>query len=256
MFSQTTQFGSCPIFYYKMSLLTLVRHGQASYMSQYYDRLSPLGEEQAAKLGQFWVRHGLTFDRVICGPAQRHQRTMQIAADAIRQAGMPWPEPVIVPEFDEFDAFTMMRVMMPVLVQKDEHVRALNADFESNRHSPEAGRKLQKLFEAAARSWAIESVEVEGVESWPQFRARISSALESVRSASQPSSSTVVFTSGGPIAASVGHVLGLDHAKAIEFVWISRNASYSQFLFSGDRFSMHSFNSIPHFDELSLHTYR
>ena len=43
---------------------------------------------------------------------------------------------------------------------------------------------------------------------------------------------------------------------AIEFVWLARNCSFAEFLFSGDRFSMHSFNSIPHLDDRRLLTYR
>ena len=35
-----------------MALLTLVRHGQASYLQQNYDELSPLGEQQARMLGE------------------------------------------------------------------------------------------------------------------------------------------------------------------------------------------------------------
>ena len=50
----------------------MVRHGQASYMSEDYDRLSAIGEEQAIKLGEFWVRHEIRFDACFHGPAQRH----------------------------------------------------------------------------------------------------------------------------------------------------------------------------------------
>lgn len=238
-----------------MSSVTLVRHGQASYMSEDYDKLSPLGEEQAAKLGRYWVRHGITFDYVFHGPAQRHRRTMEIAGAEMQSAGLPWPEPVTFSDFDEFDAFTMMRLMLPALVQQDEKVRSLHADFEASRHSPEAGRKLQKLFEEAARNWAVTGIELEGCESWPQFRARIRSALDQVRASAGASTRTVVFTSGGPIAASVAHVLELRDEKAIEFVWLSRNASYAQLLFSPDRSSLHAFNAIPHLDDLSLLTY-
>jgi broad specificity phosphatase PhoE len=150
----------------------------------------------------------------------------------------------------------MMRLAMPILVEKDETVRALYADFEASRETSEAGRKLQKLFEEAARQWAVSAIELEQCESWPHFKARIARALDGIRSTAAPSSATVMFTSGGPIAASVAYVLGLTDEKAIEFVWLSRNGSYSQFLFSGPRLSMHSFNAIPHLDDLSLLTYR
>lgn len=236
--------------------MSLVRHGQASYMSLDYDKLSETGEEQSRRLGAYWVRHRITFDRIYCGPAQRHTRTMEIAGSVVQAAGLPWPEPVIVPEFDEFDAFTVMRVTMPALIENSATIRRLHQEFEAERHTPEAGRRLQKLFEEAMRLWCTGSFDTPEVESWSQFRTRISRAVDNLRCTAAPSTSTVVFTSGGPIAASVSHVLGLPDDKAIEFVWLSRNTSYSQFLFSGERFSLHAFNAIAHLDDLALLTYR
>src|SRR4051795_2046219 len=93
-----------------MSLLTLVRHGQAAYMEMDYDKLSPQGQEQARKLGDYWVRNNITFDRVFHGPAKRHRQTMEIAGERVRAAGLRWPEPELLTDFDEFDAFTMIRL--------------------------------------------------------------------------------------------------------------------------------------------------
>lgn len=61
-----------------MSVLTLVRHGQASFMAEDYDRLSPTGEEQARRLGRYWTSRGIVFDRVCHGPAKRHIRTAEL----------------------------------------------------------------------------------------------------------------------------------------------------------------------------------
>lgn len=239
-----------------MSLLTLVRHGQAAYMEADYDKLSHLGEQQARKLGEYWVRHRITFHRVFCGPAKRHRRTMEIAGEVVQQARLAWPEPEIVPELDEFDAFTVMKRLTPVLVEHDPVVAQLNTQFLANRHSEEAGRILQKLFEEVARYWAGGEFHVPDVESYGQFYARIGQALDFIRCTAGSSTQTAAFTSAGPIAATVAHSLDLPPKKAIEFVWMSRNASYAQFLFSGERFTMHSFNSIPHLDDLNLLTYR
>ena len=92
----------------RMSVLTLVRHGQASYMSEDYDRLSPIGEEQARKLGEFWVRHRIQFDVCFHGPARRHTRTAEIAAEC-REGRFVLAGSEMVPDLDEFDAFRMVR---------------------------------------------------------------------------------------------------------------------------------------------------
>jgi hypothetical protein len=39
-------------------------------------------------------------------------------------------------------------------------------------------------------------------------------------------------------------------------MWTSRNSSYSEFLFSGQRLSLASYNSIPHLDSRELLTFR
>jgi broad specificity phosphatase PhoE len=239
-----------------MAILTLVRHGQASYMAEDYDRLSSLGELQARKLGEFWVRHGITFDAALHGPAKRHIRTMQIASESVRAAGLPWPEARCIADFDEFDAYQMMKEMVPVLVELDPEIRRLQDDFQASRHAPEAGQKLQKMFEAVCRHWCEGGHGIPEVETWNDFRSRVGSAVDSIRVAAAASTHTVVFTSGGPIACTVAQCLDLPPAVAIEFLWLSRNGSFSEFLFSNNRFSMHSFNSIPHLDHRELLSYR
>lgn len=234
----------------------MVRHGQASYMSEDYDRLSPLGEEQAAKLGEFWARHGLAFDVCFHGPAKRHIRTAEIAADTVRAAGLFWPELQVLPEVDEFDAFRVARLLTPRLVECDPEIRRLNDEFFANRHNPEGGRLLQKLFEAVARSWCSGQFDMPEVESWTQFRERVQRGVAHIRETCGSGRNVVVITSGGPIAATMAQALGLPPAAAIEFVWLARNASFAEFLYSGERFSMHSFNSIPHLDDRRLLTYR
>jgi broad specificity phosphatase PhoE len=239
-----------------MSVLTLVRHGQASYMSEDYDRLSSIGEEQSRRLGEFWARHEITFDACFSGPARRHAGTVEILGDTVRNAGLPWPSVQIVPELDEFDAFRVARVLLPVLLERDAEIRRLNEVFEQNRHTPDAGRLLQKLFEAVSRGWCSGAYDLPDLESWAQFRSRVQTAVDNIRQATGRGQNVAVITSGGVIAATVSQVLDLAPERAIEFVWLTRNASFSEFLFSGDRFSMHSHNSIPHFDDRRLLTYR
>jgi broad specificity phosphatase PhoE len=239
-----------------MSILTMVRHGQASYMSEDYDQLSTLGEEQAAKLGDFWVKHRIEFDACFHGPAKRHIRTAEIAGDRVRAAGLRWPDSQVMREIDEFDAFRMMQLLMPRVVESNPKVRRLHDEFLANRHTPEAGRLLQKLFEAAARVWCSGGYEVADVETWENFRARVQTGIENIRRTAGKGRNIVAISSGGPIAATVAQALSLEPLTAIEFVWLSRNISFSEFLFSGDRFSLHSFNSIPHLDDRRLLTYR
>jgi broad specificity phosphatase PhoE len=239
-----------------MSLLTLVRHGQASYMAKNYDKLSPVGERQARKLGEFWLKTGTTFDLVFQGPAERHARTATIVAEVFKEAGRPWPQPVTIPGVDEFDAGLLMRLLVPILAERHEPVREMQEAFVRGADTPEAGLLLQRLFEEVARHWSSGTADVPEMESWSAFRTRICSGIRQIRSLAPKSSSSVVFTSGGPIAATIAIAQDLSPRKAIELVWVSRNSSYSEFLFSGDRFSLSSFNAHPHIEDRALLTYR
>jgi hypothetical protein len=50
--------------------------------------------------------------------------------------------------------------------------------------------------------------------------------------------------------------LHLSSEDTLKTMWMSRNCSYSEFLFSGDRFTLSSFNAFPHLDDAGLLTYR
>jgi broad specificity phosphatase PhoE len=239
-----------------MSQLTLVRHGQASFMAENYDKLSPLGELQSLKLGEFWLKNGVTFDLAFQGPAQRHRHTASIVADVYRRAGAPWPEPATIADLDEFDAATLFRVLTPLLVEAHPSVRCLHEAYQEGANSKEAPFLMERLFEEVARHWSIGTVLSPGLESWSEFYTRVVRGIQHVRAVSPKSSRSVCFTSGGPIAVTVGLAQGSAPQKTIELVWVSRNSSYSEFLFSGERFSLSSFNTNPHLDDRALLTYR
>src|SRR5262249_9030082 len=86
-----------------VSTLTLVRHGQASFFSEDYDRLSPIGEAQSRNLGAYWVRLGETFSEVYVGPLRRQQRTAELVGEEFRRAGLRWPEPTVIAALNEYD---------------------------------------------------------------------------------------------------------------------------------------------------------
>ncbi len=49
----------------------MVRHGQASFGQDNYDKLSELGEIQSRKLGEFWVEWDVKIDAVYSGTLDR-----------------------------------------------------------------------------------------------------------------------------------------------------------------------------------------
>lgn len=239
-----------------MSILTLVRHGQASFFENNYDKLSALGERQSVTLGEYWATQGARFDQIYFGPAQRHIRTGELVGQAFRTAGIDWPEPIPLLEVDEFQGIEVMRTFLPLLAGKHAEIGRLEKSFRDAGRSTEAARIYELLFQRVTRLWVTGELEAEQTESWRAFVNRVQIGIARARSGLQKSGRAVIFTSGGPIAVAAGLALGLKDETILELSWNSRNASYSDFLSSGERFSLSSFNSYPHLNDAALLSYR
>jgi len=136
-----------------MGILFLVRHAQASFLEQNYDKLSALGEAQACHLGEYWARRQIVFDRVCAGPCVRQKDTLRLVSNAYSKAGLKFPDPLVLPEFDEYQGEAVLEHSLPGLMENDQSIRALHAAFKSS--SDSAGRRatFQKLFEAVIGKW-------------------------------------------------------------------------------------------------------
>jgi broad specificity phosphatase PhoE len=239
-----------------MGRLFLVRHAQASFLSQNYDQLSSLGETQARHLGAYWARRSIIFDRVVSGPSQRHRQSAQIVREAYRQAGLPFPEPIILNEFDEFRGDEVLGQSLPQLRAQDARIRDLEDAMQVAGVETQKRAAFQRLFEAVIARWASGEIALQDVESWREFSDRVNRGLACIVADSNKGAKVVVFTSGGPLGVVMQRALHLSPQDTLQIMWMSRNCSYSEFLFSRDRFTLSSFNANPHLDEDSLLTYR
>ena len=235
-----------------MSVLLLVRHGQASFLSDEYDRLSPLGERQSRLLANDWADRGLVFDHVYVGPRRRHQQTHDAVASVYRERRLPWPDPVALPALDEYQAIQLMKRSLPSLTQQDPAIREWVAAFQQGGGA--AKREFDRVFGKVARMWVRGELDVPDIESWPEFRARVEAGIEKMTRVVGNGKTIAAFTSAGAIAAAAGFALGLGNEKTLELSWVVSNAAYTEFLFSDGRFSLSRFNAIPHITDPGLVT--
>ena len=239
-----------------MGRLFFVRHAQASFFSSNYDQLSELGETQARLLGEYWARRNLIFNRVCTGPAIRHRHTAQLASEAYRKIGLAFPEPSIRQEFDEFQGDAVLAQSLPELLLRDRNIRERHDAMQRSTNETEKRAHFQRLFEAVISMWVNGQIAPANVESWPDFCARVHSGLEIFFAASKKGECAVIFSSGGPLSVAVQCALHLSARDTLRIAWMSRNCSFSEFLFSRDQLTLSSFNSFPHLDDDSLLTYR
>lgn len=240
-----------------MGHLLLIRHAQASFLELNYDKLSAIGETQALRLGQHWTRQKMLFDGVCSGPRVRHRETAKIVGAVYRDAGLPFPEPVVIPEFDEYEAEAVLKQGLPRLMESNGEARKLHRAFQSSSGSDRLAN-FEKMFEMLITKWVDGELVLQGVESWAEFCDRADRGLSQYVSANGRGQQLAVFCSAGLIGAAMRRALHLSSQDTLRTTWMVRNSSFSEFLFSNtnDRFSLSMFNSFPHLDDASLQTYR
>src|SRR2546425_12041570 len=79
-----------------MATMLLVRHGQASWFEENYDRLSSVGEAQSRLLGELWAGRGLEVTRVFTGPRLRQGRSAGLCGEAYAATGRRGPAPGVL----------------------------------------------------------------------------------------------------------------------------------------------------------------
>jgi broad specificity phosphatase PhoE len=239
-----------------MSQLILVRHGQASFLAVDYDKLCANGEVQSRLLGEYWSNRGLLFSGAYSGPQARQLETARIVAEAYRDSSVAFPETTVMDEFDEYHAQEVMRSCLPQLLPRNVEINALHRAFKEASEPTEQHKTFQRLFEAVITKWVAGEVASDGIPSWNEFCARVERGVTQVACNTPSAASAVVFISAGPIGAVMRRALHLSAADTLQLTWMSRNASFSTFLVSGERFTLSAFNAHPHLDGDGLLTYR
>lgn len=239
-----------------MSWLTLVRHGQASFHSEDYDQLSPLGEKQSQLLGDGWVAQNARIDKVITGPRRRQRQTAEIVGSRFHSADLSWPTPILLEDFDEYDLAGLTRRVLPPLVERDRDFAQLVANYRKDADDIEKARRFQRMFERLLTHWTTSEEPPVGVESWSDFKTRVGRALANLQSEVGQGQRVVAFTSGGFIGAAVRHALSAPDPAALQLSFRIRNASLTDFVFTPDRLTLDGFNRLEHLNDPSHWTFR
>jgi broad specificity phosphatase PhoE len=238
-----------------MSILTLVRHGQALPFQSDGDKLSAIGRQQAERLGEFWLEYGITYDEVYTGPLNRQRMTAEIVGNRINAGGSRWPEASVAEEWAEYDATGILSKLSPDLAERDAGFKKLVEDHEKNVEGKDRNRYFQRMFEVVVSAWLAGEVESSEVEPWSLFQERIGKAVKRILEAGATGRRVVVFTSGGPIGVTIQRALSAPPRNAVELNWRIRNCSVTDFIFTQNRLSLDSFNVVSHL-EPALITYR
>ena len=239
-----------------MGTLMLVRHGQASFHADDYDQLSPKGEDQIRELGDYWVRHGFTADRVVTGPLKRQRDSARLVREIFEAANRPWPETEVIDGWAELPAERMVQTFIPQLAAEDERARDLILQFEQTGDIGEKESVFVEVFVKMMEKWVTGEYADPEIVAWPEFIDRVRKAVSTSVSNGASDGTVVAFTSGGTTATTVHLALGTEPIKTMELAWQARNASLNEFVVTDGRLTLSSFNSVPHLPDPTWWTYR
>ncbi len=203
-----------------MAELLVLRHAQASFGSDNYDKLSDLGHRQSELAGEALRAAGWEPDRVVTGTLTRHKETL---------SSMGFAEP---PEehagWNEYDFHDLLAVKFggnvpdPVRHDRKTHFRTLRDTILDWQGGGVQGAK----------------------ETYADFRNRVHAAR--MFSTDCDADRVLVISSGGAIGQLVSHALGAPPAQMIALNLQVKNTSMTRFIFSNSRFFLHEFNATPH----------
>lgn len=215
-----------------MATIYLIRHGQASFGADDYDKLSELGCRQASVAGEYLAQCGISFDAIYSGNLLRQRETAQLAA-----ASQPEElELRIDPRFNEIENDEQLKYLVPEVVKSNPAVQELMERGLSS------SKDYQKVIKAVFNYWVSPQCADARVQSWQDYSQGVSQALHDVM-VEQGSGKTVgIFTSGGTIATIVAQVLGLTGEQTYRFYEPIFNCSVTQLFYTGTRVSLSYFN--------------
>jgi broad specificity phosphatase PhoE len=211
-----------------MAELFLVRHAQAAFGTEDYDRLTELGHRQARWLGEYFAERALAFDRVVTGTLRRHRETLAGIADAL--PGLPAVE--TLPGLDEYHADVLLEAHVAMRgLPLPEHAADRRGHF--------------RVLREALYAWVDGTLRADAHPSFPEFEGGVRQALEAARHGAER---VLVVSSGGPISTAVGAVLGVAPRIVVDLNLQTRNTGLSELRAGAQRAHCVSFNAVPHLE--------
>ena len=209
-----------------MGEIYIVRHGQAAFGTDDYDRLTEVGWEQSRLLGEYFRGREMQFGSVFTGDMRRHRETLAGLRDALPAI----PEAEVLPGLNEYDFHSMLAVYPPAKAVADQLGDA---------------KQFYRLLRDALKDWS-EGGLPGARETWLDFEARVNGTLARIAAADAP---VLVITSGGASSAILRKVLGLSVETMIDLNLQARNTGISQYFCKRDHYLLNSFNTVPHLEQ-------
>lgn len=226
-----------------MAWIYLVRHGQASFLTEDYDRLSDEGKVQARLLGQEFARCGIRFDYAIAGSLLRQQQT---AAHILEATGADkLPEVEERPGLNEFYPAVWTGIAKE-LAREDATLRPHLLALRNNDGKPARDKwdNYLTLTVAVLSAWVENRYPDLEIESFAAFTERVYDSMNELPG--KEDSKILVVSSSTPTSLLIGRGMELSAGDSLRFMRWLYNTSWSLLHSTGTWLDTVSFNDFTH----------
>ncbi len=228
-----------------MPIVLLIRHAQASFGAADYDVLSELGHAQVQALHRALTRRGIVADRVVTGSLRRQHDT-----------GRPWSDGAggtasVDERWNELDNDDVL-----------SHHSAMRTRLErrpSDTGPAMSSQDFQVVFDQALQEWVDAGAESPARQTWPDFLAETSGALDDLGAGLRSGQTGIAFSSSGVIAALAASLIGLPDRAFVPLNRVSVNTSITKVIVGSRGKTLVSYNDHSHLEDAGndgLVTYR
>ena len=217
--------------------LTAIRHGQASFGTDDYDRLSASGWKQSRLLGNWLASHDHHFSHVVCGGMRRHRETFEAIDEAYKECGLTLPAPVYDTDLNEFDH----RQVIDAYLAENPTAAATMATH-AERPAPSA---VMRMLQGALSRWASSAYEDRLNEGWVAFGERVTRGGNGLLQRCADGD-VLLVSSGGTLSRLAQRALEAPDLRAVELNLSLRNSGICEFHRLDGDLRMGSWNALPH----------
>ena len=204
-----------------MRTITLIRHSQASFGAENYDKLSDLGLAQCDLIGKAFIERNFPTSEeevsVIWGGQERHKETMEGVLKF-------WPYNGAVVKEERLSEFDHMDIIFKGEDGfKPKAKMGIKLLFSKNKD-----KTIEKTFLKALSRWVSGDFEKDYKEPFSKFHKRSWEGIVETAEKFEEKKNIFVFTSGGVIASILLKVLNIKKENFIPLVWSLYNGSLTQ----------------------------
>lgn len=222
--------------------LILVRHGQARFGTDDYDRLSSLGREQMQHLADHLCQLPDQPRQLVHGTLQRQRESAELLCRAFDRKGASL-RTRSDPRLNEYDiAGVFWGYLDDVIAARPELAPYRN-------HLNDNPEVFETVYRGVMHAWLADGQpDSRGLQSWGGFQSRVQEALTTLEGPGKDDDTALLVTSGAVVASLVGQALELDAHGILALNRELYNSSVSRLRLADGGMTLTMFNAVPHLE--------